>query len=118
MTLDKETSYRGTVKDGVVVLEPGVDLPDGTAVRVEPRGFHAADMPRLLRAGKPSLRDHRLDRCRRRGGRGDIKRYPGVPAGGPVFASEFPIGLEVEISLQLVAERYDEAELRADAHDL
>jgi hypothetical protein len=28
-------SYRGTVKDGVVALEPGVDLPDGTAVRVE-----------------------------------------------------------------------------------
>ena len=29
-------SYRGTVKNGVVVLEPGVSLPEGTSVRVEP----------------------------------------------------------------------------------
>jgi hypothetical protein len=29
-------SYRGTVKNGVVVLEPGAVLPDGTSVRVEP----------------------------------------------------------------------------------
>jgi hypothetical protein len=28
-------SYRGTVKNGVVVLEPGVSLPEGTSVRVE-----------------------------------------------------------------------------------
>jgi hypothetical protein len=27
--------YRGTVKNGVVVLEPGVNLPEGTTVRVE-----------------------------------------------------------------------------------
>jgi hypothetical protein len=28
--------YRGKVKGGVVVLEEGVQLPDGTDVRVEP----------------------------------------------------------------------------------
>jgi hypothetical protein len=28
-------SYRGTVKNGVVVLEPGASLPEGTSVRVE-----------------------------------------------------------------------------------
>ncbi len=28
-------SYRRTVKNGVVVLEPGVSLPEGTKVRVE-----------------------------------------------------------------------------------
>ena len=28
--------YRGKVKNGVVVLEEGVGLPDGTDVRVEP----------------------------------------------------------------------------------
>lgn len=29
-------SYKGTVKNGVVVLEPGANLPEGTQVRVEP----------------------------------------------------------------------------------
>ncbi len=29
-------SYRGHVSNGVVVLEDGADLPDGTEVRVEP----------------------------------------------------------------------------------
>jgi hypothetical protein len=29
-------SYTGTVENGVVVLPPGVNLPDGTQVRVEP----------------------------------------------------------------------------------
>ena len=28
-------SYNGTVKNGVVVLEPGANLPEGTTVRVE-----------------------------------------------------------------------------------
>ena len=28
-------SFKGTVKNGVVVLESGVSLPDGTSVRVE-----------------------------------------------------------------------------------
>lgn len=29
-------SFEGTVHGGVVVLEPGVELPEGTTVRVEP----------------------------------------------------------------------------------
>jgi hypothetical protein len=29
-------TYKGTVKDGVVILEPNTSLPDGTEVRVEP----------------------------------------------------------------------------------
>jgi len=29
-------SYKGTVKNGVVVLEPGADIPENTVVRVEP----------------------------------------------------------------------------------
>lgn len=30
-------SYKGTVKNGVVVLEPGAKLAEGTEVRVEPK---------------------------------------------------------------------------------
>ena len=29
-------SYRGTIKNGVVILEPGAKIPEGTSVRVEP----------------------------------------------------------------------------------
>ena len=29
-------SYKGTVRNGVVVLEPSAKLPEGTSVRVEP----------------------------------------------------------------------------------
>ena len=29
-------TYRGHVEHGVVVLEPGIELPDGIEVRVEP----------------------------------------------------------------------------------
>ena len=29
-------SYKGTVKNGVVVLQPGAHLPEGTMVTVEP----------------------------------------------------------------------------------
>lgn len=29
-------TYRGEVKGGVIILEPGVQLPDGTVVSVEP----------------------------------------------------------------------------------
>lgn len=32
-------SYRGTVKNGVVALEPGANLPEGTPVRVEPESW-------------------------------------------------------------------------------
>jgi hypothetical protein len=31
-------SYRGLVKNGVIVLEAGTQLPEGTVVRVEPIG--------------------------------------------------------------------------------
>ncbi len=44
-------SYRGKVLNGVVVLETGVNLPDGTVVRVEPL---APDVPV---ADQPSLAD-------------------------------------------------------------
>lgn len=27
--------YRGKVKDGIIVLEPGAELPDGAEVRIE-----------------------------------------------------------------------------------
>jgi hypothetical protein len=45
-------TYRGTIKDGVVVLEPGAKLPEGTEVRVEapaslsqvsPKHFHSVE---------------------------------------------------------------------------
>jgi hypothetical protein len=28
-------TYRGRVKDGAIVLEPGIELPEGSAVRIE-----------------------------------------------------------------------------------
>ena len=28
--------YRGTVRNGIVVFEKGIELPDGTEVRIEP----------------------------------------------------------------------------------
>ncbi len=36
-------SYKGTVKNGVVVLEPGAKLAEGTVVSVEPEIKPAAD---------------------------------------------------------------------------
>ena len=36
-------SYNGTVKNGVVVLEPGVKLPEGMSVRVEATPEPAAE---------------------------------------------------------------------------
>ena len=35
-------SYNGTVKNGVVVLEPGAQLPEGEKVRVEAEALPAA----------------------------------------------------------------------------
>jgi len=35
-------SYRGTVKNGVVVLEAGAELAEGTTVKVEPASWVAA----------------------------------------------------------------------------
>ena len=34
-------SYRGIVKNGVVVLEAGADLPEGTTVKVEPESWES-----------------------------------------------------------------------------
>ncbi|MBW8878430.1 MAG: hypothetical protein JF614_26015 [Acidobacteria bacterium] len=28
-------TYRGRVKDGTIVLEPGIELPEGSSVRIE-----------------------------------------------------------------------------------
>lgn len=33
---ERKVVYRGIVKNGVVVLGEGADLPDGTEVRIEP----------------------------------------------------------------------------------
>lgn len=38
--------YQGTVQDGVVVLAPGTQLPDGTMVRVESIAKSVADPDR------------------------------------------------------------------------
>ena len=49
-------SYRGTVKNGVVVLPPEVKLPEGTAVEVIPESVSAAEDPfvaAIQKAAKP-----------------------------------------------------------------
>lgn len=49
-------SYKGTVKNGVVVLPPEVKLPDGTEVEVTPVGNSGDDPPFLkaiLKLAKP-----------------------------------------------------------------
>ena len=49
-------SYKGTVKNGVVVLPPGVKLADGTPVEVTPAEIKPEDDPFLAavaRAAKP-----------------------------------------------------------------
>src|SRR5262249_41152516 len=51
--------------------------------------------------------------CRR-----DHECDPGVPAVGPVLVGEFPVAFEIEITLRRGAQRNDEPELRAAAHDL
>ncbi len=43
-----DVSYKGTVKNGVVVLPPGADLPEGATVEVTP--IEAAGDPPFLRA--------------------------------------------------------------------
>ena len=45
-------SYKGTVKNGVVVLPPEASLPDGTAVEIIPEGLHPADDPFLAAVQK------------------------------------------------------------------
>ncbi len=39
-------SYEGTIQNGVVVFDDGVNLPDGTRVRVEPVVTETACAPR------------------------------------------------------------------------
>lgn len=56
-------SYKGTVRNGVVVLEPPIQLPEGTPVRVEP------DSP-------PPVRDEDLDPAWRIG---ELAKPTGVP---------------------------------------
>jgi hypothetical protein len=49
-------NYTGKVKDGVVVLPPGVKLPEGADVKVEPLELLAGDDPFLatvLKLAKP-----------------------------------------------------------------
>ena len=47
-------TYRGNVKNGVVVLERGAKLADGTAVRVQTVGRTRAKKPRLPTASSES----------------------------------------------------------------
>jgi hypothetical protein len=49
-------SYLGTVQNGVIVLEPGAQLPEGTTVRVQPE-LNAADSP----APEPPMTDEELE---------------------------------------------------------
>ena len=49
-------SYTGTVKNGVVVLPPDVQLPEGAQVRIEPISLVAEEDPFLkavLKVAKP-----------------------------------------------------------------
>ena len=63
-------SYKGTVKNGVVVLESGVKLADGTAVRVEPD-----EQPRSVEPTRPIPRDQ-LDPVWRMG---ELAAPTGIP---------------------------------------
>jgi hypothetical protein len=47
-------SYRGIVKNGVVVLEPGAELPEGTTVNVEPetKPIDDSDLDPVWRMGE------------------------------------------------------------------
>jgi hypothetical protein len=51
-----DVTYKGTVKNGVVVLPPEVQLPEGAAVEVTPLEVVADDLPflrALLKLAKP-----------------------------------------------------------------
>src|SRR5215472_5500497 len=64
----------------------------------------------LLRKHGP--RGHRRRCCRWR----NIERQPDVPACWPIFAGKFAVGFQVEVALQLVCERKNVTDLRADAN--
>lgn len=51
-------TYRGTIKNGVVQLEPGANLPDGTPVEVRP----LQELPATNNNDKPLLRYAQLAR--------------------------------------------------------
>jgi hypothetical protein len=44
-------TYRGKVQNGVVVLEPGSDLPEGTEVEVQPTTAEADPAAKSLQEG-------------------------------------------------------------------
>lgn len=44
-------SYRGEVRNGVVVMEPGASLREGTLVRIEPIEPESTQMDRLTKTG-------------------------------------------------------------------
>jgi hypothetical protein len=58
---DNNVTYRGHVKNGVVVLDEAMILPEGTAVKVEPVEFRPnspaadEDMPTLYELLKPFI---------------------------------------------------------------
>jgi len=60
--------YRGTIKNGVVVLEPEARLPEGTTVRVEPESSEQTEAP--------ILSDDELDPAWRIG---DLAKPTGIP---------------------------------------
>lgn len=45
--------FRGYIKSGRVVVEDRIDLPDGTAVDVQPAGGNGAPRRRKAKRGKP-----------------------------------------------------------------
>src|SRR5580692_10287811 len=107
----------------VVVCAMAATDPAVTAANTQPAKPHNRT-PFSAAACANALDDLRISLVvgRRRGwrrrGRRDRKGHPGIPAGGPVFRGELPIALEIEISLHLVGERNDEADLGTDACDL
>src|SRR6516165_877569 len=50
--------------------------------------------------------------------RRDYECDPGVPAVGPVLVGEFPVALEIEVTLRRGAQRNDKPDLRAGADHL
>lgn len=64
--------YRGTIKEGVVVLDGGAELPDGTEVTVRPVKKPRRDVSKRKSAGKA---------------RGSLTKFAGKAAGLPNDAS-------------------------------
>jgi hypothetical protein len=79
------------------------------------RGLLRAHFHMPLYRKKPLFCIHppRRRRSRRRSGRREHERRPHIPAVWAISVVEFPIALNVEVSLQ-IAHRNDEADLRPD----